>query len=89
MEKYRKYAVALAIVAVSVTGAKAQGVGQGPVADACKAEIEKFCAGKQHGGGEVRACLMAKKAELGAPCKAALETTGPGTGQGKAKGQPR
>lgn len=60
--------------AALATGAWAQ---QGPVATACKDDIPKFCAGKEHGQGEVRACLEANKDKVSAACKAALETTGP------------
>jgi len=77
--------IVAAILAASTLPAAAQGAGQGPVATACKADIEKHCAGKPHGGGEVRACLEAKKAEVSAGCKAALDSTGPGKGAGKAK----
>jgi len=74
---------AVAFVAVAdAAPVLAQGAGQGPVATACKAEIEKLCSGKQHVGGEVRACLEAKKAEVSADCKTALDSTGPGKGQG-------
>jgi hypothetical protein len=61
--------------------ALAQGAGTGPVARQCAEDIKKFCAGMQHGSGEVRACLEAKKAEASAACKEALDTTGPGKGK--------
>lgn len=57
--------------------------GAGPVAAQCSDDIAKFCADKSHGGGDVRACLVTKKAEVSAACKAALDTTGPGSGAGK------
>jgi hypothetical protein len=57
----------------------------GPVAAACKDDIPKLCAGKEHGQGDVRACLEANKDKVSAACKTALETTGPGKGQGQAK----
>ncbi len=59
----------------------------GLVAESCKTEIEKFCADKQHGYGEIRACLEAKKSESSEVCKKALDTTGPG--KGKSRGQRR
>lgn len=52
--------------------------GKGPVATACRQDIEKFCAGKQHGQGAVRACLESNKANVGAACASALDSTGPG-----------
>jgi hypothetical protein len=74
-----------AILAVTLaTGALAQ---QGPVATACKDEISKFCAGKEHGQGEVRACLESNKDKVSAACKDALDSTGPGKGMGQ--GQPK
>jgi hypothetical protein len=55
---------------------------QGPVATACKDDITKFCAGKEHGQGEVRACLESNKDKVSAACKTALDNTGPGKGMG-------
>lgn len=85
MTSLRTLSAAALLVTFASCGALAQGAGQGPVASACKAEIEKLCAGKQHGGGDVRACLEGKKAEVSAACKSALDSTGPGKGPGKAK----
>ncbi len=76
-------AAALALAALAA-GASAQ-QGQGPVATACKDDIPKLCAGKEHGQGEVRACLEANKAKVSAACKTALDTTGPGSGAGQVK----
>ena len=74
---------ALAAAALTTPAlAQGPGTGTGPVATACKAEIAKFCAGKEHGAGDVRKCLEAKKAEVSAGCKTALDTTGPGKGMG-------
>ena len=56
---------------------------QGPVAMACKDDIAKYCAGKEHGKGEVRACLEAAKDRVTDECKTALDTTGPGKGTGQ------
>ncbi len=55
--------------------------GKGPVAAACQQDIEKFCAGKEHGQGAVRACLESNKASVSAGCANALDTTGPGRRQ--------
>ena len=75
--------VLLAITALTA-GVWAQ---QGPVATACKDDILKYCAGKEHGQGEVRACLEANKDKVSAACKTALDTTGPGKGMGQGQGQ--
>jgi len=40
---------------------------------ACKADYDKFCAGIAPGGGIV-ACLNAKRDQLSATCKAALDS---------------
>jgi hypothetical protein len=56
---------------------------QGPVAMSCKDDIAKYCADKEHGKGEVRACLEAAKDKLSDQCKAALDTTRPGKGMGQ------
>lgn len=63
-----------------------QGRGQGPVAQACAADIGKFCEGLTHGGGKVRACLEANKDKVSAQCSTALATHGPGRGQGQGGG---
>ncbi len=81
--------VTAATAAVIATPAVAQqpgrGPGQGPVITECKDDIAKYCAGKPHepGDGGVRACLEAKKAEVTAACKTALDTTGGGLGRKK------
>ncbi|QOG19621.1 MULTISPECIES: cysteine rich repeat-containing protein [Bradyrhizobium] len=41
---------------------------------ACKADYDKFCAGIAPGGGKVIACLEAKRDQLSATCKAALDS---------------
>lgn len=69
---------ALTMMAVASTASAQPGTGEGPVATACKAEIEKLCAGMKHGAGEIRACLEKNKDKVGDACKEALDTTGPG-----------
>ena len=61
--------------------AMAQGNGTGPVAKQCASDIQKFCPDKQHGHGEVRACLESNKDKVTPACKEALETTGGGRGK--------
>ncbi|WP_072392671.1 cysteine rich repeat-containing protein [Hyphomicrobium sp. CS1GBMeth3] len=70
---------AAACAAALVTTAIAQ---EGLVATACKDDISKFCAGKEHGRGDVRGCLESNKDKLSAACKTALDNTGPGRGMG-------
>lgn len=70
--------------AVLASGAWAQ---EGPVATACKEDIPTFYAGKEHGQGEVRACLEASKEKVSTACKTALETTGPGQGMRQRKAE--
>lgn len=70
----------IAASALFVLPAMAQPVpGTGPVATQCVEDIAKFCAGKEHGQGDIRACLQTKYSELSADCKQALDTTGPGS----------
>ncbi len=85
MSLFIRTTVAASIAAVALaTGAFAQ---QGPVATACQEEMAKFCAGKQHGQGEMRACLEANKDKASEACKTALDTTGPGKGMGQGRPQ--
>lgn len=41
---------------------------------ACKTDYDKFCAGITPGGGKVIACLDAKRDQLSASCKTALDS---------------
>lgn len=75
------------IVLLVWAGSSVQAGDLGIVATNCKAEIEKFCADKQHGQGDVRACLVAKKDELSEVCKKALDSTGPRKGKGMGQKQ--
>lgn len=65
-------------VSLLAAPALAQGTGTGPVARACEADIKTYCAGLEHGQGEVRACLEENKDKVSDACKEALETTGHG-----------
>jgi hypothetical protein len=77
-------AVITAIIASAPAVAKA--ASKGPVATACKSEIEQLCAGKSHNG-EIRACLESNKDKVSPECKNALESTGGGKGKGKRRQQ--
>lgn len=72
MRLAHKFAMALAVTLGSVSSAVGQ---SGPVATACKDDIARYCADKEHGHGEVRACLEAHKDKVSATCRDALETT--------------
>lgn len=39
--------------------------------EACKGDVEKFCKGKERGGGAILKCLKEHESELSAECKAA------------------
>ena len=39
---------------------------------ACKADVEKLCAGIQRGGGRIVECLKQNEAQVSAPCKDAI-----------------
>jgi len=79
------FAAALSAAVIFAAGS-VPAAAKGPVATACKEDIPKFCSGKSHNG-SIRACLEENKDKVSAGCKAALESTGPGKGMGKRKGQ--
>ena len=62
--------VAIALVVAFSGGVSAQSSDQ---RGACKADYDKFCAGIAPGSGIV-ACLNAKRDQLSATCKAALDS---------------
>lgn len=74
--------VIVAIAAGCATGGIATAQ-QGPVAKACAVEMAELCAGKQHVRREMRNCLEANIQKVTPACRSALETTGPGKGQGQ------
>lgn len=47
--------------------------GPGRVKNACEADIQKFCAGIEHGQGRVFQCLKQNEAGLDTKCKAAMD----------------
>lgn len=75
MKTTKTLVAALALATTMSAPVWAQG---GPVSTACKDDIAEFCAGKEHGQGEVRACLEANKDKVSSACKTALDTTGGG-----------
>ncbi|MGY4624969.1 cysteine rich repeat-containing protein [Bradyrhizobium sp. USDA 4486] len=67
-----KLSFAAIVVAVAFSGvASAQ---SSDPRGACKADYDKFCAGIAPGGGKVIACLEAKRDQLSATCKTALDS---------------
>ena len=58
--------------------ASAQGMGRGPVANACGPEIGTYCAHERHGAGAVRACLQSNWRRLSNDCRSVLGSTGGG-----------
>jgi hypothetical protein len=42
-------------------------------AEACKGDVQQYCANVQPGGGRVARCLKENEAKLAAPCKAAMQ----------------
>ncbi|HEV2157285.1 cysteine rich repeat-containing protein [Bradyrhizobium sp.] len=67
-----KMSFAAIVVAVAFSGvASAQ---SSDPRGACKADYDKFCAGIAPGGGKIIACLDAKRDQLSATCKAALDS---------------
>lgn len=78
MTKILNIAVITASFAIAAPALAQNPSGNGPVATACQQDIEKLCAGKEHGQGAVRACLESNKGNVSAACANALESTGPG-----------
>jgi hypothetical protein len=67
-----KLSFAAFVVVVAISGA-ASAQSSDP-RGACKADYDKFCAGIAPGGGKVIACLNAKRDQLSASCKTALDS---------------
>ncbi len=73
----RKFLVMLGMVVVSaVAAAQTTAPGQpkqlAPAGAACKADVQRLCAGVQPGGGRIRACMRQHQQDLSAGCKAAI-----------------
>lgn len=66
-----------ALVAAAVIGSGTLAVARnGPVGDACKEDIAKFCPQAEHDG-SIRACLVENYEKTSPACQAALDETGP------------
>ena len=59
------------LLSSGVSFAADQPPGNGPRA-ACRADVEKLCAGVQHGDGRIVACLQQNQAQVSPACKDAL-----------------
>jgi hypothetical protein len=75
----------LGITAVTFSGPVMAQSGQGVGRDACKTDIERFCASVQRGEERVRKCLSENRSQLSEPCKQAIARTGERRRQGDSK----
>ncbi|HET8707720.1 MAG TPA: cysteine rich repeat-containing protein [Pseudomonadales bacterium] len=69
MEKFMKnfrFTCVLIFMFVSHSVFAAAATGQN---GACKADVEKYCAGVEKGGGRIKACLLEHRANLSVECK--------------------
>jgi len=76
--KFLSIAMIAASSAIAAPALAQNPSGNGPVATACQQDIEKLCAGKEHGQGAVRACLETNRGKVSAACANALDSTGAG-----------
>jgi hypothetical protein len=65
----------LGIGALAIASATAAEPSKGAAQQACKADVERFCASVQRGDGRVRKCLLEHKEQLSTPCKEAVQAT--------------
>jgi len=63
----------LGIGALAITSATAAEPSKGAAQQACKADVERFCASVQRGDGRIRKCLSENKEQLSTPCKEAMQ----------------
>lgn len=76
-----RLALAGVVLLASTFTTLAQGVGSGPVARECRQDIQAVCSNLKHGNRDIRACLEAKRSQLSAKCRWALDNTGGGWGR--------
>ncbi len=71
--KFGRMALAAAILAgAGLSAGSALAQGKGTVAQNCREDITKFCAGVQPGGGRLRPCIKEHHSKFSAACQAAL-----------------
>jgi D-serine deaminase-like pyridoxal phosphate-dependent protein len=63
---------ALTAMLLAATAASAQTDPKMEVAMACKGDVARLCPGVQPGGGKIKECLMAQRAQVSFGCKKAL-----------------
>lgn len=71
MKSLLNAAAVFVIVAAANSCANAQTAAQRAVLDACKSDIDKFCAGVMPGNGRIKDCMKQNEQELSQPCKEA------------------
>lgn len=72
MQKLKMFLWMMVVLSGSILLAQSP-PGPGRVKNACEADIQKFCAGIEHGQGRVFQCLKQNEASLDATCKASLD----------------
>ncbi len=83
MRKFTLIAAGISIVCMTIPAAAQRGT----VARVCAADIQSYCADKDHGSRQTRTCLESNRDKLTAECRQALDSTGPGSGRGKGRNQ--
>ena len=86
MIKYAVWAM-LGIGGAAIASANAAEPAKGAVQQACKADVERFCASVQRGDGRVGKCLSEHKGQLSAQCKEAMQRVGAQRKRGETKSQ--
>ncbi|HEY5106959.1 MAG TPA: cysteine rich repeat-containing protein [Caulobacteraceae bacterium] len=57
---------------ISVGAASGQVPPPNPMHGACRADIQRLCAGVEHGGGRIMQCMKAHASEVSADCQSAM-----------------
>ena len=75
----------LGIGALAITSATGAEPSKGAAQQACKADVERFCASVQRGDGRIRKCLSENKEQLSTPCKEAMQRAASQQKRGQSK----